>query len=125
MTGLLRFIAGGGLATLVHGAVLSVLADLARVDPVLANVPAFIAAFAVSYTYHYHISFRSDAPHGRALLQYLLVALAGLCTSTAVLALAVRGAGLHYLPGFLIASGIVAAQTYLLGKRWVFTSSRS
>lgn len=125
---LLAFGGVGGLATLVHVAVFSLLLETTAISPLQANLLAFSVAFLLSFSGHYHLTFghvtRLNPQPRRALLRFLLVALIGLALNSAVVELVTGILQLHYLYAVALMVTAVPACLFLLSKYWAFAAPR-
>jgi putative flippase GtrA len=121
MKSLIRFGISGVLATLTHIAVFVMLVEWANTRPLIAAVPAFLAAVGVSYGMNYRWTFAADGPHQVMLPRFVLVALAGLGLNLLITYLVVDVGGYWY--GFALGAIVVIVPlgTFALSKWWVFS----
>lgn len=126
---LLAFGGVGGIATLVHVAVFSLLLETTAISPLQANLLAFSVAFLFSFSGHYHLTFghvTSVNPQPRrALLRFLVVALIGLALNSAVVELITGLLHLHYFYAVALMVTAVPACLFLLSKYWAFAAPKS
>jgi len=115
-----RFGFVGGLASLVHFAVASLLFWMMPGWLFAANVVGFVVAFFVSYFGHYHLTFRAGTAHGDSIWRFGLVALLGFGINMVVLALFTWLVGYQTLAGLAVAIVFAAGSVYLLSRRWAF-----
>jgi len=120
---LLRQIAAFGFvgtgATLLHVGVAWLLIDRAALDGFLANGCGAAAAFVFSYLGNARITFASRRGLWNGAARYLVVTLASLALSSAILALTQRSG----LPTYAYAIAVVMVvppATFLLAKFWAF-----
>jgi putative flippase GtrA len=121
---LLRFVAVGGVATIVHWGTAIAAGRLAGVAPTAADVLGWMVSFGVSFSGQFGITFRDQrAPVARAAGRFLLVSAGGFATNlllyTALLKLS------PWPPEWLLAIvlGVVAMLSYVLSRRWAFRSA--
>jgi putative flippase GtrA len=109
----------GIVNTLLHGAILSVLVELAGFDVVLGNLIAFICANVFSYFANSYVTFKMPPsfPH---YVRFVLTSLTSLALTLGI-AWAAEFAGLHYWEGFIMIIAIVPAASYLFMKFWAFS----
>ena len=113
---ILRFGLVGGLATITHIAVATVLLYVfPSLHPVAANIAAFLLAFLVSFVGHSRFTFRRDGN----LPRFLVAAIAGLCASNAVL-VALLAIGASAIPSLWMATLAAPLVVYVISKLWVF-----
>jgi len=111
----LRFALVGAVATGVHMAVATLLLGLCGWPPYVANLGAFLVAFAVSYLGHRHVTFaRAGSPW-----RFLLVALGGFGLNNLLLT-GLLACGVPALAALLVATALVPVFSYLLSSLWVF-----
>lgn len=116
---LLRFLAGGGLATLVHWLVMFLMIGAGGIDARLATATGATTGLLINYLAQYQFTFRSGLAHRVAFTRYL--AGAGLSWG---LNLAVFSA-LHTLTGTamaaqIFATAVTAFANYLFAEKFVF-----
>lgn len=118
------FIAVGCAAAAVHlGTVVLLVSHLAWA-PLAANVAGWLVAFAVSFTGHRLLTFRTNAAPGwRALRRFFGVSLAGFAANELTYAALLHLSGLRYDLLLAIVLVLVAVMTYLLSSRWAFLGS--
>lgn len=116
---LIRYLISGGLATLLHWAIMAWLISVA----VHANIATALGAFAgalLNYLLQFHFTFRSTHAHRDAMPRYLLITLLNWCVNNALFA------GLH---GFthltvpvvqMITTFIVLVFNFVMYRRFVF-----
>lgn len=116
-----RFAAVGGLATLVHAAIYSVLlwVDL---DPQLANVGGFLSALGISLFGHHHFTFRAEGKRDLSSSSWRLLVVAGFGYLLNAFFVYVVADVLKAAPGFAIAPMIAVTPlvTYAINRSWVF-----
>jgi putative flippase GtrA len=120
---LVRQIASFGMvgicATLLHVAVASALIELAGMNGFLANGSGAVAAFCVSYLGNARMTFDSKRSLSNGAMRYVVVTLASLALTSAILALTQR-AGLSTFAYASIVVIVVPPTTFLLAKFWAF-----
>ena len=117
---LVRYALIGVCATLVHAAILWLLVTYAELRPSIATILGFLTAFSVSYLGHYHFTFQSTEPHGRALPRFLAVALCGVFLNGLIFIIVDEGFNLDYWIAFAIAVIIVPVFGFALSGRVAF-----
>jgi len=108
----------GVVGTATHFAVLIFLVQVLATDPVAGSMAGFVSAALVNYALNYYVTFRSKNPHCTALLKFFVVALAGLCLNTLIMAVAVQW--LHYVISQALAIPCVLAWNFLCNQFWTF-----
>ena len=113
----------GVSAMLVHFLTVTVLVPLG-VAPLLANVPAFLIAFQVSYWGHRRLTFRvAGVAHRRALPRFFAVACLGFGVNEALYFVLLRFAAVDYRIGLAVVLVVAAALTFALSKWWAFAAA--
>lgn len=122
----LLFALVGALAALCHFTLLNFGVTRLNLAPWLANIVGFGGAFLVSFYGHYRLTFASEkhvqaALPLYALLRWAAVAVGGFLGNQAlyVALLGLWGNG-YFRIAWLVATLIVAALSFLLGKLWAF-----
>lgn len=118
---LVRFVINGVVATAVHYTTLVVLMEFVELASAgLANALAAIVGITASYIGNYKQVFRSNAAHSATLPRFLGVyaAVAGL--HGVALAIWTDLFGFRYHLGFVIATGLSVALTFMANRWLVF-----
>jgi len=117
------FVTVGCAAAAVHLATVFILVHYVGITPAVANVPAFLCAFCVSFAGHSRHSFRDFDRHRHSWWRWLQVSIAGFFLNQALYLIA-----LHAFPQvwyLLLLGGVtslVAFVSYGLGKLWAFSA---
>jgi len=117
---LIRFGIVGVSAMAVHFAVVSLLVPRGMA-PLLANFPAFLVAFQVSYLGHRHWTFREQGHGSSSYLKLLVVSLSSFAANEGLYAVLLH-MGLGYRAGLAVVLVLVSAITFLASRFWVFRS---
>jgi len=121
---LMRFGAVGGLAFAVHWLTVVVIVSHLSIQPLVANIFGFLAAFQVSYVGHRYWTFGADAGTENSLPRFFLVAIAGFFINEGIYAVLLKHTALGYKGALVIAVAGAAAGTYVLSHFWAFRPSR-
>lgn len=121
---LLRFALVGLAGSLVYFALLWSLVDVLHWPVVPASCCAFVLVVVENYLLHRAWTFRSQAPHGRALPEFMLASVLGFGVNAAVMALGVAWLGLNYLAVQLLAICTVVACNFV-GAQRIFRARRT
>ncbi len=112
----------GGTAFAVHLGVVTLLVPHG-VPPLIANVVAFLTAFAVSFLGHARWSFpaagRAVAP---ALMKFAVVAIGGFALNEAAYAALLAWTSLDYRAALFLVLAGVAGLTFFAGRQWAFAT---
>jgi len=120
-----RFGVVGILATGVHAGVVVALVELAGLDPVTANFPAFATAVLVSYAGNRLWTFGAAGRHRVLLPRFAAVAVAGFLLNHLLLSLMVDRFGIDYRQALPVVVLVVPLLSFLLNRIWVFGAPRS
>lgn len=119
----LRFLAGGGVATLVHWLVM-----LGLIHAGLGAVPATAAGgalgLAVNYAAQHRFTFRSDLPHRLAFARYLAGASLGWTVNLSVFTALYAALGAAAIAQ-AVATAVATLANYQLAARFVFQEKPS
>lgn len=120
---LMRQIASFGMvgicATLIHVVVASLLIELIGMNGFIANASGAVSAFCVSYLGNARLTFAAKRTMASGAMRYVVVTLASLVLTSAILALTQR-AGLSTFFYAVIVVIVVPPTTFLLAKFWAF-----
>lgn len=117
-----RFALVGLGATLVHLVSGSMLVA-AGIPALVANLPAFLISFGVSFLGHWRYTFPDRGiALSRALRRFLLVAIFGFGLNESILAVLLRVTEAE-VTALLCAVLISAVATFVLGRNWAFRTS--
>lgn len=119
-----RFLAVGGLATLIHYGVLVALVQLFGIDPVMSSAVGFIVSALANYGLNYRFTFRASGHHRHAMARFAAVAGSGLTLNTALMWLLSELMSLHYIISQILATGLVLIWNFMLHRHWTFASPR-
>lgn len=116
------FIFVGCAAAGVHLVAVSLLVSQLAWPPLAANIVAWLLAFCVSFTGHWHLTFpHSGAPMLRAIRRFFLISLSGFAINEALYAVLLHTIGERwYLSILFFVLLAVAVITWLLSSRWAF-----
>jgi putative flippase GtrA len=109
----------GATSTLLHVGVAWLLIDRAALDGFFANACGASAAYFVSYLGNARITFASQRGLWNGAARYLIVTLASLALSSAIL-LVTQSIGLPTYAYALIVVMTVPPTTFMLAKFWAF-----
>jgi putative flippase GtrA len=120
------FVFVGCMAAAVHLATVVLLVSGFSWRPLVANVVAWLLAFCVSFSGHWHLTFpRSGAPLARAAMRFFMISLAGFLVNEAMYAVLLHLTGTRWYAVVLFFVLLaVAVITYLLSSRWAFRGTK-
>ena len=101
------------------------LVEVPGVEPVWANVLAFLTALPVSYFGNFHWTFSAEGQHGRRVPRFVFTQTLGFASSQTIMFVVVVVMRLHY--GIALAAVLmtVPLMSYLLSRGWVFSHPAS
>ena len=117
-----RYCIAGGLAAVVHFAVLIGLVEGIGVVPVLASAVGFCLAVVFNYTLQFHWTFTADGPHAKKFFRFTLIAVFALVVNTGIFWLCNVAAALPYLVSQVVATGTVVMLNFHLNRHYVFST---
>ena len=118
---LLRFLFVGGTTTIFYFGLIYALVEGLALHTTVASTVAYIIVGFYNYLLHYHWTFATDAPHGLALVKYLLTCVGGLILNALVMHGGVMLVSVHYLVVQLFAFGVVVCWSLCISAIWVFS----
>lgn len=121
----IQFIGVGGAAAATHLAVVFALVQGLEMQPLAANVLAFLVAFVVSYNGHAWLTFASAQPRGWSVVgKYFAVACLSFVVNEMLYWLALHWLHWHYFWSLLGVLVLVAVGTFVLSKFWAFRAAK-
>jgi putative flippase GtrA len=114
-----RYLAVGGIATVIQYILLILLVRAFRMAPTLASTIGFALSAIVNYLLNYHFTFESDRPHGPAAAKFAVLAASGLLTNAVMMHLLVN-AGVRYLLAQVCATAVVLFWGFIGNTIWTF-----
>ncbi|BES72282.1 hypothetical protein RE428_33000 [Marinobacter nanhaiticus D15-8W] len=114
-----RFACCGGFSTAMHWATMALLIQTG-VSAIWATTAGAVTGAAINYGLQRRVTFRSDAPHGRALWLYLNACAASWLANLGVFAVLHHLLGLDVIPAQVVTTALVTGMNYLLYERLVF-----
>ncbi len=124
---ILRYLFSGGTAAVTDLTLLYIFTDVFGIWYILSSVLAFLVAFAVSFILQKFFTFQDhamDGVRGQALV-YLLVTSFNLGLNTALVFAFVHYAGFHYLFAQILASIIIAVESFVVYGLFIFKPKHS
>ncbi len=110
----------GSFGMLIHSSILIALVEIFYITPVLASIPAFIAALIISHFINHIWTFQYKEKLRKTFVKYTAVSLFGLMLNLVLMHLTVNVLGWPYLYGLLIVIILVSINNYFLNKLWTF-----
>lgn len=117
---IMRFGLVGITATTTHLATVLVLVEWSGWSPLWANLLAFSLAVLVSFSGHYHWTFKATTPYSAALPRFFTIALLGLGLNQTIMFSVVSLLGLDYRLGLGAVIMVVPAISFMANKLWAF-----
>lgn len=121
-TQIFRFLLSGGASFGTDLALLYVFTDVFDIWYLTSAVVAFILAFFVSFTLMKFWTFGDSSREGMhtQMGAYFLVAVINLVLNTLLVYVFVETAGLHYLLAQVVASLLIAVESFFVYQRFIF-----
>ena len=123
---LVRYLFAGGCGAAVNLGIFIVLIHLTAIWYLAASVIAFSLSIVVSFLMQKYWTFRdrsNDRIHAQAALYFAITGL-NLLINTLLIYLFVHYAHLHYIIAQIIASVLIAVESYFAYQRFIFEKSR-
>jgi putative flippase GtrA len=117
---LVRFVVIGASAALVNFAIVVALVESHLLQPLSANVVAFIIAFQISYWGHRHWTFAATNQHKIAVPRLLIVSISNFFINQSLFYILLYQYHLHYMIALLIVLATLPLITFTINKFWVF-----
>ncbi len=117
----MRFGVVGTLAAAVHFSVVVALVEEFMLNPLYANVFAFLIAFQVSYWGNRYWTFsESTVSHRAAMPKLFAVTFSNLMANQGLFYIFLKIIGLPYMLALFLVLIILPPVTFTLGKLWIF-----
>ena len=116
---IVRFVAVGAVATVVHYSILIALVELAGVAPVVSTTVGYAGGTVVSYILNRRYTFKSNASHLASFPKFVALNVVGMLLNSAIFA-ALMGLGIWYLLAQMIATGLVLIWNFLGARFFAF-----
>lgn len=121
---IVRFGFVGGFVTALHVAVALFVNAAGGVEPLRANIIAFMVACAVSYALNWWWTFDASSHHAAALPKFMTVSLSGFAVNQAIVFGVVSVAGQPLWVAMVPVVFVIPAISFWLNKTWVFLAGR-
>jgi len=119
----LRFVLVGGIATLVHYAILIWLTEMTSVGSVLASAVGFTVSVAFNYLGNYYFTFGSSERHWHAGPKFAVVATVGLMLNTGMMYVFIAHLATPYMLAQLVATALVTLWNFFANRHWTYRAS--
>ncbi|MEY4760492.1 MAG: hypothetical protein RLZZ200_348 [Pseudomonadota bacterium] len=116
-----RFLIVGGISTSVHYVVLAAVVELLHRSAVFGSGVGFAVGAVVSYFLNRRHTFRSDAPHGQAVMRFVIVLAVGLVLNLILMQWFTAHWGWPYLLAQMVTTVIVLFWHFAGHALWSFT----
>ena len=117
---IIRYLLAGGLAFLVHLAVLAGLVEWFFVDELLATSVGFLCAVPVNFHLQRTFVFKSNGHYATEFRKYVLVTISTFLLNGLVFAILHSGVGIQYVPAQLCATVVVLAVNFTVNHFFTF-----
>jgi putative flippase GtrA len=120
-----RFLLSGGIAFGTDLVLLYFFTDVLGIWYLSSAVAAFVLAFGVSFTLQKYWTFGDHSREGMHMQMgvYFLVAVANLALNTLLVYVFVEWASLHYLLAQMLASALIAIESFFVYQRFIFKNT--
>ncbi len=120
-----RFLLSGGTALGTDLMFLYFFTDVLGIWYLASAIAAFILSFLVSFTLHKFWTFGDHSREGMHMQMgaYLLVAIVNLSLNTFLVYLFVEQSGLHYIIAQILASALIAVESFFVYQRFIFKTT--
>ena len=116
----IRFAGVGAIGTIAHYVTLIILVQCAGANPIGASTTGFVLGAFINYYLNYHYTFRSTRNHQEAMTKFFTVAVVGVFSNGAFMALATEILALPYLIAQVLATGMVLIWNFVANRLWTF-----
>jgi putative flippase GtrA len=117
---LFGFASVGAAGTAAHFVLLTILVEQVGVDAVWASTASFLLGAAINYGLNYRFTFRSNKPHRETAPNFFAIAFTGMGLNGVIMYIAINLLNWHYLPGQIVATGLVFFWNFFANRSWTF-----
>jgi len=118
---IIRFGIVGTTAAAVHFGIVVSLVEIGLMQPLAANVIAFMMGFQVSYWGHRHWTFSGTKVYHRvAMMRLFVIAVSNFMVNQTLFFIFFKLVGMPYMLALVLVLAILPVVTFTLGKLWVF-----
>jgi len=118
---IIRYLVAGGLALLVHLAVLTGLVEWLLVDELLATSVGFLCAVPVNFHLQRTFVFKSNGSYATEFRRYVLVTISTFLLNGVVFAILHSGVGIQYIPAQLCATVVILVANFIINYFFTFS----
>lgn len=124
---ILRFLVSGGIAFLVSIGVLYLLTEVFDIWYLISSILSFLVTFIVSFVIQKNWTFKNRGLEGISsqIGMSLVMAIINLGLNTSMMYVFVEYIHLHYLSAQILATGLIAIETYFIYKYIIFTQKEN
>jgi putative flippase GtrA len=115
-----RFLLVGGFCTAIQYVLLILLKQTLLLPATAASTVGYLVSALMNYALSHSFTFRSSAPHDRALPRFLLVGVVGLALNAAVVFIGTELIGVHYMIAQLAATAATLLWNFCANLLWTF-----
>jgi len=119
---LLRFVAAGGVCTLLQYLILVAGVEVAGVDAVVASATGYLLSAVLNYALNRRFTFRSDITHRIAMLRFAVVVVSGMALNIAGMWLLHTYLRWHYLYAQVLVTLLVLLWNFAWHRHWTFAA---
>jgi putative flippase GtrA len=118
-----RYVVGGGVATLIHLTVLTVLVEKFRLRPTVGTSLGFCVGSVFNYAFQYYLTFRAKGLHAGIFVRYAIVTVIMLGLNAALFDWLTKILGLPYLYAQMLATSVIMLFNFAINKLYTFSRS--
>ncbi|QWF71699.1 GtrA family protein [Methylomonas paludis] len=117
----IRYVIGGGLATLIHLLVLAFLVEIYRFNPSLATSLGFCIGTVFNYLFQYHLTFRAKGSHAQVFLRYIIVTVLMMGVNAALFWALTQRASMPYIYAQMLATIVIMFCNFAINRLYTFS----
>jgi putative flippase GtrA len=115
-----RFAVVGVIATVIHVGIVWILITQISIEPLPANLVAFLTAFTVSFSGQYIWTFRSSRNWKSAIIRFFTIAFIGFLFNNVVLITLLAIGFLSDSHAAVLSACVIPVISYFAGRFWAF-----
>lgn len=113
-----RFFIVGAFSALVQFSILTGLVELFYLSPIMGSSLGYLAGSLMNYILNHYFAFKSQLPHKKALLRFILNAFFGFCVNFLLMYLLLQY--YPYLTSQILTSMVILIWNFTIHRYWTF-----
>lgn len=118
----IRYFISGGMAALLHFAILILLVERFKIDPTISTAAGFCLAVTFNYLAQYYWTFKPTGSHKRFIFRFLMVTIITFFINTGLFWFLTEYQKFPYILSQVFATGSVFLINFIINRHFTFKS---